>query len=752
MRDTTETAPIAEPQAQATDQAAGCGCGCGAALAEPPKGAEERWARSESGGRASVDLMVPGIHCAGCMARIERDLGALPGVEIVRVNLSLRRANVIYDPARSSVAAISDALEQMGYDAKPFDAAAMAEIDRDSRGRDLLARLGVAGFAAMNVMLLSVSVWSGAEAATRDLMHWISALIAIPAIAFSGRPFFVSAAGALKGRRLNMDVPISLAILLAAGSSLYETSLSGPHAYFDASLGLIFFLLLGRYLDHRTRAAARSAAAELTAMAARSATVIGEDGSRHAVATDEIAHGALIEVAPGERIPADGAVEEGSSDLDRSLVTGESTPEAVHPGDQVHAGMLNLSGLIRMRAAATGEKTLLAEIARMIEAAEHGKTRYDRWADRAARLYSPGVHIIALVAFIGWYGATEDLRLSITIACALLIITCPCALGLAVPAVHAAAGGRLFRRGIFLKDGAALERLAEADMVAFDKTGTLTTGHPQLAQGPEEGHPAWSLALALAAGSRHPLAQALAEAARSRGVIPAAVEELREVPGSGVEASHRGRTVRLGSAIWTGAAPGEETAVHLCDGTGTRLAFIFTEVLREDAPDVSKALGELGLSTVLLSGDGSKPVARIAEAAGIPTAKPRLTPADKLAALEGLRADGRRVLMVGDGINDAPALAAATASMSPVNAADVSRAAADLVFTGEKLAPVPFAIRIARTARSRAMQNFAIATAYNAIAIPIAMAGMVTPLIAALAMSASSIIVTLNAIRRWPDT
>jgi Cu2+-exporting ATPase len=345
-------------------------------------------------GAASVDLMVPGIRCAGCMRAIETGLGKLDGVASARVNLSMRRVRVLYDPAKGSVDAVLEGLSGLGYQARPYDAQAMTEIDRDSAGRDLLVRLAVAGFAAMNVMLLSVSVWSGAEAATRDMLHWISALIALPAIAFSGVPFFRSALEALAARRLNMDVPISLAVCLAAGTSLAETIHGGEHAYFDAGISLIFFLLIGRYLDHRTRAVARSAAAELTALSARAATVIGPDGARGTVAIGDLGPGALVEVAPGERVPADGRIEAGASDLDRSMVTGETNPEPVGPGTEVHAGMLNLSGPLRVRVAATGEATLLAEIARMVDSAERGKTRYDRWADRAARIYAPGVHIV----------------------------------------------------------------------------------------------------------------------------------------------------------------------------------------------------------------------------------------------------------------------------------------------------------------------------------------------------------------------
>jgi Cu2+-exporting ATPase len=724
-----------------------CAGGLALSLAESASGAE-RWARPAGGGLKAVDLLVPGIHCAGCLGTIERGLGAAPGIVSARVNLTMRRVRAVFDPARTSVAGTIEALAGLGYEARPFDAAAMAAIDRDEAGRDLLARLGVAGFAAMNVMLLSVAVWSGAEAATRDLMHWISALIALPAIAFAGVPFFRSAAGALKVRRLNMDVPISLAIVLASGVSLYETSVSGEHAYFDAGIGLVFFLLIGRYLDHRTRAAARSAAAELTALSARAATVIGAGGRRVTLAIDELEPGALVEVAPGERIPADGRIESGTSDLDRSMVTGEETPEAVGPGAEVHAGMLNLSGPLAVRVTATGERTLLAEIARMIESAERGRTAYDRWADQAARIYSPGVHLIAAAAFLGWFWATGgDWHRALTIAATLLIITCPCALGLAVPAVHAVAGGRLFRRGIFLKDAGALERLARVDTVVFDKTGTLTEGRPVLADGPAPGHPAWPVAAALARASRHPLARALTAAAQARGVEPAGLAEVREVPGAGVEGRAGGVPVRLGRASWVGAAPGAGTEVWLGAGAAAPVSFRFEDALRADAAETVRALKARGLGVALFSGDAAGPVARVAGAAGIADARSGMTPADKLAALAALAHEGRRVLMVGDGINDAPALAAADCSMSPVAASDVSRAAAGLVFTGERLAPVLFALETARMARARALENFALAAAYNTVAIPVALAGLVTPLIAALAMSGSSILVTLNALR-----
>ncbi|MEL6335350.1 MAG: heavy metal translocating P-type ATPase [Pseudomonadota bacterium] len=713
-----------------------------------------RWVREEGAGRARLDLMVPTIHCPACLGTIERGMGQLDGVASARVNLGQRRVSLLFDPAKIAPAVLLEALEGLGHDGRPYDAAAMDGLERDSAGRALLARIGVAGFATMNVMLLSIAVWAGAEGATRDLLHWVSALIALPAIAWAGQPFYRSAARVLAAGRLNMDVPISLAIVLAAGVSLYETLHSGAHAYFDAGISLVFFLLIGRYLDHRTRARARGAAAELSALAARSATLIRPDGSRVGVSIDDIGVGARLAVAAGERIPADGRVMAGTSDLDRSMVTGESLPEPVGEGAEVHAGMMNLSGPLEIEVTAAGDATLLAEIARLVEAAERGRTRMEAWADAAARHYAWSVHAMSMLAFGGWMLATGgDLYRSITIAAAVLIITCPCALGLAVPAVHAVASGRLFRRGILLKDGQTLEHLTTVDTVVFDKTGTLTLGRPALVDDGGASAEDWALAAALARGSSHPLARALAEAAAARGVTPATLERAEEIPGAGVEGTCGGATLRLGRPDWASdAAPvsGPETARSLVvlGGPGrSPCAFAFEDRLRSDADETVAGLKARGLAVMLLSGDAEGPVARAAAAAGIGAWQAALTPGEKLAALDALAAEGRRVLMVGDGINDAPALAAATASMSPCAAADVSRAAAGIVFTGERLSPVLEAFETATMAARRAKENFAMAGLYNVIAVPIALAGLVTPLIAALAMSGSSIVVTLNALR-----
>ncbi|WP_372885151.1 heavy metal translocating P-type ATPase [Shimia sp.] len=695
---------------------------------------------------ARLSLSLPTIHCAACISAVEHRLQAQPGVTSARVNLTLKRATVEAAPEVTAEALVA-ALEGIGYEAHELDAGALTATGADRAGRDLLMRLAVAGFASMNVMLLSVSVWSGAEAATRDMFHWISAAIALPTIVFSGRPFYVNAWSALKHSRLNMDVPIVLAILLAVATSLWETMLSGEHAYFDAALTLVFFLLAGRYLDYRTRAVARSAAEELAALEVPRAlrmTAAGEE----MVEVRELAVGDLVLVRPGGRMPVDGEIVEGRSELDRALLTGETVPVFAEPGRLVSAGEVNLTGPLVVRASAVGEDTSLHRMADLVAIAESGRSRYTSLADRAAKLYAPGVHILSALAFLGWYLYTFDLRTALNIAAAVLIITCPCALGLAVPAVTTAASGRLFRRGMLIKHATALERLAEVDTVVFDKTGTLTAGAPHLGNAAEFPARDLEVALALAMGSSHPLARALTATLAEAGVRPAQVSAIEEVPGFGTQGRFEGRQVRLGRAAWMGAEPLAGTAAFLSLGDGAAArAFRFSDRLRDGAAEAVRALKEAGKEVLLISGDSAGAVEDLAAELGITRWVAEALPEDKAARVQVLRGDGRRVLMVGDGLNDTAALAAADVSISPASALDAARVASDIVLLGGDLAPVAEALTTARAATRRIRENFRIATVYNVIAVPLAIAGLATPLIAALAMSLSSITVSLNALR-----
>ncbi|MEX0301066.1 MAG: heavy metal translocating P-type ATPase [Leisingera sp.] len=694
---------------------------------------------------ARLALSLPGIHCQACISTVERELNAHPGIHSARVNLTLKRALIEADP-EVRAADLIPVLEKAGHEAHELDLAALAATQNDKAGRDLLMRLAVAGFASMNVMLLSVSVWSGASDATRDMFHWISAAITFPAIIFAAQPFFANAWTALRVGRLNMDVPIVLALVLALVTSLWETSLSGEHAYFDAALTLTFFLLAGRYLDYRTRAVARSAAEELAALEVPRAIRL-LDGDEYEVPVADLAIGDLILVRPGGRMPVDGEIVEGQSELDRSLLTGETLPVFAEPGLAVSAGEVNLTGPLTIRATAVGEDTSLHRMADLVAIAESGRSRYTSLADSAAKLYAPGVHILSALAFAGWYLYTFDIRMALNIAAAVLIITCPCALGLAVPAVTTAASGRLFKKGMLIKHATALERLAEVDTVVFDKTGTLTAGTPEVTNLGDHAQAELEVALALAEGSSHPLSVALTRAAREAGVEPASVQDITEVPGYGAEGIFRGSRVRLGRAAWVGAKQGSQTAAWLDSGAGEAKAFLFTDALRPGAAEAVKALKETGKDVLLISGDTTGAVEDLAGRLGIAKWVAEALPADKSARVQMLADEGKKVLMVGDGLNDTAALAAAHVSISPASALDAARVASDIVLLGQDLSPIAEACGVAQKATRRIRENFRIATLYNVIAVPLAIAGLATPLIAALAMSTSSITVSLNALR-----
>ena len=663
-----------------------------------------------------------------------------PDVAEARVNLTLKRA---YVTPRSPVHpdALIETLGAAGIEAHELDPGAIAVTETDKAGRDLLMRLAVAGFAAMNVMLLSVSVWSGASDATRDLFHWISAAIALPATAYAGQPFFAGAWQALRARRLNMDVPIALAIVLALGTSLWETALSGHHAYFDAALTLVFFLLAGRYLDFRTRSAARSAAEELTALEVPRATRV-VDGKPVETAASALCVDDLILVRPGGRIPVDGMITDGSSELDRSFLSGESAAVQARIGMSVAAGEVNLTGPLTIRATATGKDTTLHRMADLVAVAEAGRANYTPLADKAAALYAPGVHILAALSFIGWYLWAGDLRVALNIAAAVLIITCPCALGLAVPAVTTAASGRLFRKGLLIKSGTALERLADVDTVVFDKTGTLTTGTPAVENWDSLDRQAQSVALALAEGSSHPLAKAIVSAA---GEAPRAdVAERRDCPGFGTEGVWQGRQVRLGRPGWAGPDQDGGLCTMLDLGEGQSIRIDFKDQVRPGAAEAVAAFKQAGLKVVLLSGDRSDPVKEIASALGIDEWHAAMLPDEKAKYVAD---QPGKVLMIGDGLNDTAALASAHISISPASALDAARVASDIVLMGADLSVLTEAHQTAQKATRRIRENFKIATLYNVIAVPLAVAGLATPLIAALAMSSSSITVSLNALR-----
>jgi len=711
------------------------------------------------------EFLLPGIRCAGCIATIEQGLAKKPGVLGARVNFTTRRVGIDHDAVLDSEA-LREELTALGFSAEPVrEEAAAAPSGEEEQDRGLLRALGIAGFAAMNVMLLSVSVWSGAEGATRQMFHWLSALIAMPAVAYAGQPFFRSAWGALRRGRTNMDVPISIGVLLATGMSLFETIIGGRHAYFDGAVSLLFFLLAGRVLDSAMRRRARGDAAALLRETAPGGTVLLADGRTEWRRADRIEPGMRLLVGMGERFAADGIVEEGESSIDRSLVTGESAPDPVRQGGLVYAGTLNMDAPVTLRVTAAGRDTAMAEMARLMEAASGAKSRYVRIADRAARFYAPAVHSLAALSFAGWMLAGAGWHQSLLIAVAVLIITCPCALGLAVPVAQVVISGALMRRGILVKDGSALERMAEADRVCLDKTGTLTLGRPVLIAPDIPDPQAASIALALARVSRHPLARSLARTLEGQGVTAAPVDEIVEVAGMGVEGrwndgQHQdgtGRLVRLGRPGWGAMLP-VDTFPTPAEGTGDMLLcvltvegeaplpFRFSDRLRPGAREAIARLDAQGLRPLLLSGDRQEAVKSVAREVGA-SGVGGLSPLDKLEVIRDLGKAGHKVLMVGDGLNDGPALASGHVSMAPASASDVSQTAADILFLGDSLEPVPLTVDAARRTLRVIKQNFALAIGYNVFAVPLAIMGFVTPLVAALSMSASSILVIANALR-----
>ncbi|QBR70834.1 copper-translocating P-type ATPase [Beijerinckiaceae bacterium] len=705
-------------------------------------------------GSAHIDLAVEGIVDAASLRAIESALAKLPGITRARVNFTDRRLFVewtdpAFDPAR-----IVDDLAALGYRAHPF-ASQAGEDAESAQARWLLRCLAVAVFAAMNIMLLSVAVWAGNVSditpETRDFFHWLSGLIVLPAAAFAGQPFFRSAIRAIRARALNMDVPISLGILLALSMSVVETAHHAEHAYFDSAIMLLVFLLAGRYLDHAMRRKTRAFAANLSALRAPTALRIGPSGAMTTVPAAALAAGELVLVGPGERVPVDGTVVSGHSEIDQSLVTGETAFSIASVGTEVYAGTLNFSGALQIRVRAVAGGTLLDEIERLTESAVSQKTRYVQLADRAARLYAPVVHATAILTALGWLLAGASAHDAIVTAITVLIITCPCALALAVPAVQVVAAGALFRSGVLLNAGDAIERMAEIDTIVFDKTGTLTLPEAGIANADEVVPQTVELAARLALSSRHPLARALATLARNR--VP--VEDCHEEPGQGVRAIIDGVEARLGDAGFCDLEDEadrsrdlypEASVIAFRQGANCAV-FRIRQRLRPDAVEVIAALRSRNLPIIVVSGDRAPAVQACAHDLGLSDWHAQFKPADKVAFLARLKAQGRKVLMVGDGMNDAPALAAAHASLSPIFASGITQAAADALFLGDRLAPVVAAIDIARQAKTLMRQNLWFAVLYNSVAVPLAMSGLATPLIAAAAMSGSSVIVTLNALR-----
>ena len=693
------------------------------------------------GGEHRLELLLSGLSCGACVWLIEQALAAEPDILAARISLTTRRLTLRWCGPAERANELVAILARLGFRTAPWSPACLRAAD-DAEGRALLRALGIAAFGAMNVMLVSVAVWAGGDmgAATRALMHWLAMLIALPVVLLAGLPFYRSAWAALRAGRLNMDMAVSLGVLATTAMSVSETLRGGAFTWFDSATTLLALLLAGRVLNHAGRRRARQAGAQLLALQHGSATRLNPDGSTQTLPLETILPGQTILVAAGEALHLDAVLQDATALLDTAAITGESLPRPYTKGDALPAGATNMGAPFLARVTATLADGSLAAMARLLEQAEQARSRITTLADRAAAIYLPAAHAIALATFLGWWLlGGEAWQAALVPAIAALIITCPCGLAIAVPAVQVVAAGALFRQGVLLARPDALERLASADHVVLDKTGTLTQGRPTLLPGPHSAA-ARRRSAGLAAASCHPLARALHRACPD-ATLAAGVQEF---PGQGLTAPG----MRLGSAQFLGLdQPDDGMALWFAAPGQPPLCFRFTDALRADAPAAIAALKAQGLTLEILSGDAPPAVAAVAAALGLEHFTGGVTPQAKAARLQHLAATGHHPLMIGDGSNDAAALALAHVSACPAGSTQLAQSAADILLTAEGLAPIPAAIATARRAQRIARQNIGLSLAYNALAVPLAVAGQVTPLMAAAVMASSSLIVILNALR-----
>lgn len=707
----------------------------------------------------SVSLMVQGLHCAACVWLIENILKKHKDVVVARINLSKKTLFLKWQGDKKTGNELAHLISEIGYKLLPFDEEVFNTMEK-KYSDSILRALAVAGFGVGNVMLFSFSLWFSdvldMGEAMRNLFHFFSSLIALPVIIYSARPFFLSAAKSIKSGYPNMDLAISIAIFLACMVSLLETFRSAEHVYFDSAVMLIFFLLIGRYLDLKARKKAFAIASEFTMLAA-SFGRIEEDAKIKILPSKQLQKDMILIVAAGEKIAADGVVLEGESEIDTSLITGETLAKKIIQGREVFAGMINLTAPLKIKITKSTQNSLLSEIIRLTEEVESKKNHYIRIADQLSKFYTPAVHLLAFLTFLMWqFFFKSGWEVALMNATAVLIITCPCALALAVPIVQTIAISNFIRKGILVKSGEALEKLYKTDIVVFDKTGSLTIGAPRLVDifllgkgsiTPDQKATYLKLAASLAQKSRHPISQAIA--ASYQGDLEDL--QVQEHQGMGLESTFENKVLKLGRRIFCGVKNSFESDKNLLTCFAKfgedELVFLFEDALKEDAKIVVENLKNSGKKIILLSGDNENTVRDVAKKLAIEEFYFEQTPISKVNFLEKLRLENKKFIMVGDGLNDAPALALAHISISFSKAADISQNVADIVIQGQKLMPIIELINSSTKAISLMKQNLLIALIYNLVAVPYAISGNVVPLIAAIAMSSSSLLVLFNSLR-----
>jgi len=708
--------------------------------------------RALADGNSEAIVLIEGMRCAACCWLIERTLGLIPGVTDVGVNASAQRARVVYDVTAVSLTRIIDALARVGYQALPLDRAALDDARRRET-RDAQKRLAVAGLGAMQAMMYASALWFGAfdavDVATRDAFRWLTLLAATPVVFYAAAPFFAGAKRLLAARRLGMDVSVALAIALIYAGSVVEVVARGPDVWFESVSMFVFFLSVGRYLEMRARHRAGDLSDALARLTPVFADRVEADGSLVRIGAVELVPGDQVIVADGAGVPADGVLESAQCRVDEALLNGESAPLAKRRGDPLCAGSVVIGHPATVRVTRVGADTVIARIVALTARAATTKPRLARAGERAAAGFIARVLLLAACTAIGWAIVDPGRAFSATVA--VLVVACPCAFALAAPAAVTRTLAVLAERGVLVVRPDALEDLAAATHVIFDKTGTLT--EPSIVRECTvmlrdiDRDTALAVAAALGQGSRHPLARAFTAAAPA--TLPA-VSARESVAGRGIGGVVNGRRYRLGRADYALPRGGQRSdlgdGVILADDLGPVAAFHFVERLRPSAGDTVDALARDGLAIAIASGDAKSKVASVAEMLGIRTWVARQAPADKLAWLASLREGGARVVVVGDGVNDAPMLASADVAVAVSSAADVAQATSDIVITG-KLDALAQARTLALEMLSILRQNRRWALAYNLAAVPLAALGFVPPWLAAIGMSASSLAVVLNALR-----
>lgn len=719
--------------------------------------------RSKGENTREASLILEGIVCAACVWLNERHVRALPGVVAFHVNYSTHRAQLTWNTSQIQLSNVLKAIAAIGYKAHPFDPQRQESLHNKEKAL-ALRRLAVAGLCGMQVMMLAVALYAGEYQGMDEQLHqflrWVSLLMSIPVIVYAAQPFFSAAWRDLRHLGLGMDVPVALAIGGAFAASAWHTVAGEGEVYFDSATMFTFFLLASRFLEMSARHyASRLVEERLTSLPA-TAIRLRPDGGEETIAAVELRSGDRVRIRPGDTVPADGAVLDGLSSVDESLLSGESQPVTKAEGDPLVGGSINRESPLLMRVDKVGAETVLAAIMRLLDQAQSQRPAIARLADRVASWFVTGLLVIA--AAVAWWWWRHDPGAAFSVTLSILVVTCPCALSLATPAALTAALGNLTRRGLLVTCSDALETLAGVTQVVFDKTGTLTQGRPTLVAVETtrslDRQRCLAIAAALERGSEHPLAQALLDAAGSNSC---SARDVRNCPGAGVEGWMDGVCYRLGTGDYVGALrgavtpspqPRESTAtwVALGDTQGVLAWFALADTLRPDAAATVAALKARGLEVRLLSGDQPASVAAVARQLGIIHAEGGLLPAAKLARINALQQHGAVVAMVGDGINDAPVLAAAQVSIAMGSGTAMAQTAADMVLISAKLETLVAGVATARRTLTIIRQNIGWAIGYNVIALPLAASGWIAPWMAALGMSLSSLLVVGNALRlKW---